>query len=55
MSALRLFGALRKVDAEQRTVWGYASTEAKDNAGESILKSAVESALSDYMEYANVS
>src|SRR5258708_20008801 len=51
---MRLYGSLTKVDAEQRIVAGYASTEAVDAAGEIVLKSAIEAALDDYLEFANV-
>jgi HK97 family phage prohead protease len=51
---MRLYGSIQKVDSEQRTVAGYASTEAVDAAGEIVLKSAIEAALDDYMEFANV-
>lgn len=51
---MRLYGTLTKIDKEQRIVSGYASTEAIDAAGEIVLKSAVEAALDDYLEYGNV-
>ncbi|WP_315792250.1 HK97 family phage prohead protease [Bradyrhizobium sp. SZCCHNRI1002] len=51
---MRFYGSFAKVDAEQRIVEGYASTEAKDGHGEIVLKSAVEEALADYMEWANI-
>jgi phage head maturation protease len=51
---MRLYGNLTKVDTERRMVWGYASTEAKDAHGETILKSAIEDALDDYLEFANI-
>jgi HK97 family phage prohead protease len=51
---MRLYGSFEKVDAERRIVSGYASTEAKDNAGETVLKTAVEAALDDYLEFANI-
>jgi phage head maturation protease len=51
---MRFYGTFAKVDAEERMVWGYASTEAVDIQGETILKSAIEGALDDYMEYANI-
>jgi phage head maturation protease len=51
---MRFYGSFAKVDAEQRMVWGYASTEAVDVAGETILKSAIEAALDDYLEFANL-
>lgn len=50
----QLYGAIQKVDAEQRLVWGYASTEAKDTAGEIVRKSALEGALKDYLEWGNI-
>ena len=51
---MRLYGNIQKVDAEQRMVFGYASTEATDGHGETVLKSAIEAALDDYMEFANI-
>lgn len=51
---MHFYGNIQKVDVEQRMVFGYASTEAVDLQGETILKSAIESALDDYMEYANI-
>ena len=48
---MRLYGDIQKVDAEQRLVFGYASTEAIDAAGEIVLKSAIEDALDDYLAY----
>jgi len=51
---MRLYGSFQKVDAEQRMVSGYASTEAVDASGEVILKSAIEAALADYLEFANI-
>jgi HK97 family phage prohead protease len=54
MNKIEFYGDLRKVDAEQRIVSGYASTEAVDSAGEIVLKSAVAAALDDYLEWGNV-
>jgi phage head maturation protease len=54
MSAINLYGNFQKVDSAKRMVYGYASTEARDNAGETVLKAAVEAALGDYLEYANI-
>ncbi|WP_425907609.1 HK97 family phage prohead protease [Nitrobacter sp. TKz-YC02] len=51
---MRLYGNIQKVDAEQRMVFGYASTEATDGHGEVVLKSAIEDALDDYLEFANI-
>ena len=52
--SIRLYGAFAKVDAEQRLVSGYASTEARDSSKEIVLKSAVDAALADYLEWGNV-
>lgn len=51
---MHFYGNITKVDAEQRMVWGYASTEKTDNDGEVIAKGAVEDALTDYMQFANI-
>jgi hypothetical protein len=51
---MRLYGDIRKIDAEQRLVFGYASTEAFDAHGEVVLKSALEGALDDYLAYSNI-
>jgi HK97 family phage prohead protease len=51
---MRFYGNLTKVDTEQRMVFGYASTEAVDAHGEVVLKSAIEDALADYLEFANL-
>ena len=49
-----LYCPLRKVDAESREVWGYASTEAVDSEGEIVRRAALEAALPDYMRFANI-
>jgi HK97 family phage prohead protease len=51
---MRLYGNIQKVDSEKRTVAGYASTEATDAQGETVLKSAIEAALEDYLTYSNI-
>lgn len=51
---MRLFLPIAKVDAEQRMVYGYASTEAKDDQDEIVTKSALDAALGDYMKFANI-
>src|ERR1700681_4190282 len=51
---MRFYGNIQKVDTEQRMVFGYASTEASDMHGETVLKSAIEAALADYLEFANI-
>lgn len=49
-----IFVPFAKTDAEQRMVYGYASTEALDSQGEVVAKSAIEEALPDYMKFANI-
>jgi HK97 family phage prohead protease len=51
---MRFYWPIAKVDAEQRMVWGYASTEALDEQGEIVKREALESALADYMRFANI-
>ena len=51
---MRFYWPIAKVDAEQRMVWGYASTEAVDDQGESITRAAMAAALDDYMRFANI-
>jgi phage head maturation protease len=35
-------------------VWGYASTEAEDDQGETVTREALAAALNDYMRFANI-
>ena len=51
---MRFYWPIAKVDAEQRMVWGYASTEALDEQGEIVKREALEAALGDYMRFANI-
>jgi phage head maturation protease len=51
---MRFFWPIAKVDAEQRMVWGYASTEALDEQGEIVRREALEAALGTYMRFANI-
>lgn len=51
---VQFYGNITKVDAEQRMVWGYASTEAVDSDGETIMRSAIAESLEDYMKFANI-
>ncbi len=51
---MRLFAEIKKIDHEQRLVFGYASTEALDSQGEIVRKEAIEAALPDYMRFANI-
>lgn len=51
---MRFYWPIAKVDAEQRMVWGYASTEAEDDQGETVTRQALEAALDDYMRFANI-
>jgi hypothetical protein len=51
---MRFYWPIAKVDAEQRMVWGYASTEAIDDQGETVTRDALSAALGDYMRFANI-
>jgi HK97 family phage prohead protease len=51
---MRFYGDIQKHDAETRMVWGYASTEAIDRQGEIVTNAAVEDALAEYMQFANI-
>lgn len=51
---MKFFVPIAKVDAERREVWGYASTEARDDQGEVIKRDALQAALGDYMQFANI-
>src|SRR4029078_5279592 len=53
-SRMRFYWPIAKVDAEQRMVWGYASTEARDDQGETGTRGALSSALEDYMRVSNI-
>jgi phage head maturation protease len=51
---MRFYAPLAKVDAAQQMVWGYASTSAEDDQGETITRDALAAALADYMRFANI-
>jgi len=51
---MRFYAPIAKVDAEERMVWGYASTEAEDDQGEIITRDALAAALGDYLKFANI-
>ena len=51
---MRFYWPIAKVDAEQRMVWGYASTDAEDDQGETVSREALAAALDDYMRFANI-
>ncbi|HZK91163.1 MAG TPA: XkdF-like putative serine protease domain-containing protein [Stellaceae bacterium] len=51
---MRFYAPIAKVDAEQRMVWGYASTDAEDDQGEIITRDALGAALADYLKFANI-
>lgn len=51
---MRFYGEISRVDEEQRMVWGYASTEQRATDGLVISREAMEGALDEYMEFANV-
>jgi phage head maturation protease len=52
--AMRFYAPIAKVDADERMVWGYASTEAEDDQGEIITREALARALADYLKFANI-
>ena len=51
---MRLYAPIAKIDAEERMVWGYASTEAEDEQGEVVTRVALAEALAAYMKFANI-
>src|SRR4051812_10753832 len=51
---MRFYGTITKIDGETRMVWGYASTEAQDEQGETVTRDALAAALGDYMRFANI-
>ncbi len=51
---MKIYLPIAKVDAEKREVWGYASTEARDDQGEVVKREALVAALGDYMRFANI-
>ncbi len=51
---MRFYAPIAKVDAAERMVWGYASTDAEDDQGEIITRDALEAALGDYLKFANI-
>jgi phage head maturation protease len=51
---MRFYWPIAKVDGERRMVWGYASTEAEDDQGETVTREALAAALDDYMRFANI-
>jgi len=50
----KYYAEISKVDADQRLVYGYASTEALDSQGEVVKVDAIKDALDDYMKFANI-
>lgn len=51
---LPLYAEIVKIDDDAHMVFGYASTDKRDQQGEIILKSAMEQALPNYMIFANI-
>ncbi len=51
---MRIYLPIAKVDAANRLVYGYASTEARDDQGEIVKREAMNAALGDYMKFANI-
>lgn len=54
MDSTQLYAEIFKVDEDQRLVFGYASTEARDQQGEIVRIDAIRRALPDYMKYGAV-
>jgi len=51
---MRFYAPIAKVDADERMVWGYASTAAEDDQGETITRDALAEALAGYLKFANI-
>lgn len=51
---VEMFAEITKIDAKTRTVFGYASTEARDRQGEIVTRDAIMKALPGYMLWKNV-
>jgi len=51
---MRFYAPIAKVDAVERMVWGYASTDAEDDQGEIITRDALADALAGYLKFANI-
>lgn len=51
---MRFYWPITKIDRELRMVWGYASTDAQDDQGETVTRGAMAAALDDYMRFANI-
>jgi phage head maturation protease len=54
MTEVRLFAPFEKVDAAERMVYGYATTEALDAHGEIVKRDAVAAALPEFMRWGNI-
>jgi phage head maturation protease len=50
----RFYAPIHKVDAEERMVWGYASTAAEDADGETITLEALREALPEFAKFGNI-
>ena len=51
---MKLYAQIRKIDEDQRMVWGVASSESVDSDGEVVTKQAMQDAWDNYMKFANV-
>jgi HK97 family phage prohead protease len=51
---MKIYLPIAKVDAAKRLVYGYASTEARDDQGEVVKREALQEALGDYMRFGNI-
>ena len=54
VTRMRFYAPIAKVDADERMVWGYASTDAEDDQGETITRDALAEALAGYLKFANI-
>ena len=51
---MKIYLPIAKVNTERREVWGYASTQTRDDQGEIVKREALIDALGDYMRFANI-
>lgn len=54
MNEKRLYAAFAKIDEDKRQVFGYCSTEKRDQQGEITRLDAMRAALPDYLRWSNV-
>ena len=54
MQDMKFYAPFTKVDADERIVSGYASTEALDSQNEVVTRKALEGALPDWLKFGNI-